>query len=209
MTAFLLSVLVVFCLVVCAEALWRYKDLDPEYTRKFVHISVGTFVAFWPFFLSSLQIALLSLAFVVVVGLSYWLGIFKAIHSVQRPTWGEVFFALSVGVLAYVAGNPWIYLVALLHMSLADGLAASVGTRFGKRTRYTVFGHYKSVVGTLTFMAVSALIFSTYFVLMPHPFTPLVVPLTLAAALLENLGIQGLDNLIVPLLVAVGLNLLG
>lgn len=209
MIPFLLATLVVFLLVVFAELLWRYRNLDPEYTRKFVHISVGTFVAFWPFFLEPLQIAILSLAFVAVVGASYFLNIFKAIHSVQRPTWGEVFFALAVGTVAYIAHNPWVYLVALLHMSLADGLAAIIGLRFGRSTRYKVFGHDKSVVGTLTFMAISTAIFVGFFAVSGHPFTPLFVPVTLAAAVLENAGIQGLDNLLVPLLVAVSLNILG
>jgi len=205
---FILAVAVVFCLVACAELLWRYKDFDPEYTRKFVHISVGTFVAFWPLFLVPLQISLLSLAFVAVVGASYFLGIFKAIHSVQRPTWGEIFFALAVGFLAVIAQDGWIYTIALLHMSLADGLAAMVGTKLGKQTRYYIFGHQKSVVGTLTFAAVSVAIFSGAFVFTPVSFTWAFIPIMLGATVLENLAIQGLDNLLVPVLVALCLNAL-
>ena len=78
MLLFFLVVAVVFLLVVLAEILWHHHDLDPEYTRKFVHITVGTFVAFWPFILSPLEIALLSLAFVSVVGASNKFGVFKA-----------------------------------------------------------------------------------------------------------------------------------
>ena len=205
-TAF--AVLVVFVLVLSGELLWRHKKVHPEYTRKFVHISVGTFVAFWPLFLTPLQIALLSLAFVAVVGVSYVFGIFKAIHSVQRPTWGEVFFALSVGVLAYVANNGWIYTAALLHMGLADGLAAVVGTKFGKSTQYTVLGHRKSAAGTLSFIAVSAIICAGFFAVTLHAFSWWIIPMILGAAALENLAIQGLDNVAVPLFVALWLNML-
>jgi len=208
MLQLILASAAVFFLVIIGELLWRYKDLDPEYTRKFVHISVGTFVAFWPLFLTPLQIALLSLAFVAVVGVSYWFGIFKAIHSVQRPTWGEVFFALSVGFLAYVAHSGPVYTVALLHMSLADGLAAAVGTKFGKSTEYKVFGHTKSLVGTMTFALISAAIFVGFFVTTSSPIAWWFLPVTLAATLLENVAVQGLDNLLVPVLVAVCLNLL-
>lgn len=208
MIPFILTVLAVFLMVVFSELLWRHSNWHPEYSRKFVHISVGTFVAFWPLFLSPLEIALLSLAFVVVVGASYFFGIFKAIHSVQRPTWGEIFFALAVGLLAYVARDGWIYMVALLHMSLADGLAAIVGTKFGKATHYNILGHQKSLVGTATFIVISTAIFLAFFALTPFPFTLWFIPITLAAAAIENVAIQGLDNLLVPLLVAVSLNVL-
>lgn len=203
-----LIILAVFGLITVSELLWRHRDLDPEYTRKFVHISVGTFVAFWPLFLTRNEIVALSAAFVVVVAISSYFNLFTAIHSVQRPTWGEVFFALSVGVLAYVADNGWIYLAALLHMSLADGLAALVGTKYGHRTRYYVFGHAKSVVGTVAFIVVSALIFAGFFKFTPNPFTFWFIPITLTAAFIENIAVRGFDNLLVPLLVAASLNML-
>jgi dolichol kinase len=40
-------------------------------------------------------------------------------------------------------------------MSLADGLAAVIGTRYGNRQKYLVLGYTKSVLGTLTFFVVS------------------------------------------------------
>lgn len=208
MVTLALIVVAVFCLIAVSEILWRHRDVDPEYTRKFIHISVGSFVAFWPLFLTRDEIVALSGAFVLVVALSSYFNVFRAIHSVQRPTWGEVFFALSVGVLAYVAQSGWIYLAALLHMSLADGLAAIVGTKFGRRTRYYVFGHPKSAVGTLAFIIVSAMIFAGFFKFTPNHFTLWLIPITLTAAFIENIAVRGLDNLLVPLLVAVGLNLL-
>lgn len=208
MIALGLVILVVFALLVISELLWRHRDLDPEYTRKFVHITVGSFVAFWPLFLTKNEIVGLSIAFVAVVVLSQYLNAFRAIRSVQRPTWGEVLFAVAVGVLAYVAHSGWIYMVALLHMSLADGLAAIIGIKFGKSSRYYVFGHAKSAAGTLSFFLISCLIFGGYFLFTPNPFTLWFIPIALAATLIENVAIRGLDNLLVPLLVAVSLNFL-
>ncbi len=209
MLAAAIALVIVFALLVAGELLWRGRDIHPEYKRKFVHLTVGTFVAFWPLFLNMYVIVGLSLAFVATVALSSYFNIFKSIHSVQRPTWGEVFFALSVGFLAIVAHNQWIYAAALLHMSLADGLAAIVGTRFRKFCQYHVFGHRKSLAGTATFVVVSWAIFAGYFLLTPSPFTWWFVPISLAAALLENVAVRGLDNLLVPLLVALSLNLVG
>jgi phytol kinase len=198
----------VFLLISVSEILWRYKGMHPEYTRKFVHITVGSLVAFLPLFLSRAEIVGLSAAFVVVVGAGHYLNIFRAIRSVQRPTWGEAFFAIAVGVLAYVAPHGWVYMAALLHMSLADGLAAVIGTKFGKTTSYYVFGYQKSVVGTLTFLVVSAGIFVTYALCSGTGFSVWFIPVALGATVLENIAVRGLDNLFVPLFVAISLNLL-
>src|ERR1700735_297787 len=119
--ALLSSVFVVLALLIISEVWWRNTKVHDEVSRKFVHITVGSFVAFWPFFLSWGQIELLSAVFLVAITLSKYLNIFKAIHSVQRPTGGEIFFALAVGAIALITHNKWIYMTALLQMSLADG----------------------------------------------------------------------------------------
>ena len=208
MIALIATTAVVFLLLCVSELLWRLGDLHPEYTRKFVHVTVGTFVAFWPLFLSRNQIVLLSGAFLAVLAITNYLRVFKAMRSVQRPTWGEAFFAMSVGILAYVAHGGWIYMAALLHMSLADGLAAIIGIKFGKRMRYKVFGHPKSVIGTVTFLIISLAILNGYALFTPATFSLWFLPLSLAVTVIENAGVRGLDNLLVPLLVAVSLNFL-
>ncbi|MFI5271376.1 MAG: hypothetical protein ACHQT9_05040, partial [Candidatus Saccharimonadales bacterium] len=130
------TVVIVFVLLFLNELWWRTHTVHSELSRKFIHVSVGTFVAFWPFFLSWREIQILSLAFLAIVALSKYLNIFQAIHSVTRPTWGEVFFAVAVGLTALITQDKWIYTAALLQMSLADGLAAIIGTRFGNKQKY-------------------------------------------------------------------------
>ena len=204
---FLGAVAVVFCLLVGSELYWRKRQPHSELSRKFVHITVGSFVASWPFFLGWGQIQLLSVAFLVVVSLSKYLKVFQAIHSVQRPTWGEVFFALAVGLTTLVHQNKYLFAAALLHMSLADGLAAIVGTRYGKRSRYYLAGHAKSVVGSATFVLVSLVILAGYGLVAGVTLQPYVLlAIALSAAAIENIGVLGLDNLLVPLLVALALN---
>jgi dolichol kinase len=119
-----LAVGIVFGLLLLSEWGWRNHWLHGEVGRKFVHVTVGTFVAFWPYFLDWTEIRLLSLAFFVVVLASMHLGVFKAIGSVQRPTYGEIFFALSVGLLTIITTSKGIYAAAILQMALADGFAA-------------------------------------------------------------------------------------
>jgi phytol kinase len=199
----ILTVLAVFIVLVVNEALWRKRKTHGEFSRKFVHVTVGCFVAFWPFFLSWRQIELLSLAFLLVVSSSQVLGLFKAIRSVQRPTWGELCFALSVGLVAFATHNKWVYMAAILQMGLADGLAAVVGVRFGRSNSYTIMGHSKSVAGTLTFFVTSILILIAYNHYSPMSLTvPGILSISVIVSLLENASVQGIDNLLVPVVAA-------
>lgn len=203
-----ITIIVILMLLVMSEIIWRWRTVDPEFTRKFVHIFVGSFVAFWPLFLGWKTIIGLSGAFIVAVVVSKYFKIFGAIHSIQRPSWGEVFFALAVGAVAYVTRDGWIYCAALLHMSLADGLAAVIGIKFGKANRYQIFGYTKSITGTATFFVVSLLIFAGYSIGTPADFSYWYIVIAAGATALENGAIHGLDNLLVPMLIAVSLNLL-
>ncbi len=205
----LVIAIVIILLILCiSELLWRHRNIDTELTRKFVHISAGSFVAFWSFFLSRDEIVLLSAAFVLVVLYSSYTQLFKAVHSVQRPTWGEILFAIAVGVLAFVAHSHWIYSASLLIMSVADGMAAIIGLRFGRTNRYKVFGYTKSVVGTLTFFLITMTILTAYAIFVPNIFSTWFIGIAVAATLLENLAVKGFDNILVPLLVAVSLNVI-
>src|SRR6185436_5556240 len=126
----IVAVAVVFLILVFAEYLSRYKGVHSELTRKIVHVLVGMFVAFWPFFLSWQQIQVLSLLFLVVVVISIKLNIFGSIHAVSRNKMGEVLFAVIIGLLAFISSDPWIFAAAMLHLSLADGLAAVIGLAY-------------------------------------------------------------------------------
>ena len=199
-----LTIFSVLFILLANEFWYRIRKPNDELSRKFVHITVGSFVAFWPFFLSWNTIVFLSAAFLAVVLVSKYLNLFQAVHSVQRPTWGEVFFAVAVGLIALMTHDRWIYTASLLVMSLADGLAAVVGSKFGGKYRYSIFGHPKTLVGTLTFFIISVGILNA---INPHLITQIstiwILGISALAAVAENAGIAGADNLIVPVLIAV------
>ena len=201
--AFVLTTLIVLVILLANEFWYRKRAPHDEFSRKFVHITVGSFVAFWPFYLSWDAIRVLSIAFLIVVSVSRMLGLFQAIHSVQRPTWGEVFFASAVGIITLITDNKWVYAAALLQMSLADGLAAVIGTRYSGQHKYSVFSHAKSVAGTTTFFVVSLVVLAVFNSHLPHHLNPAeMVGISALASVLENVFIVGLDNLLVPLVVA-------
>ena len=193
----------VLAILLVAEIGWRKHWLSGEVGRKFVHITVGTFVAFWPLFLDWDDIRILSLAFFVVVLVSMQLGFFKVIKSVLRPTYGEVFFALSVGLLTIITVSKAIYAVAILQMALADGFAAIVGTRYGRENKYHLFGRTKSIVGSLTFFVISLALLVGYSLFSEAGLAMhYVVIAAIGATFIENIAALGFDNLLVPVGVA-------
>lgn len=198
----ILTVIVVLTLLIGNEIWWRRHEVHNEFSRKFIHVTVGSIVATWPFYLSWNEIRLLSVAFLLVVGISKYLHVFRALHSVQRPTWGELYFAIAVGAVTFITQEPWIYMAALLQMSLADGFAGVLGVRFGKQS-YLVFGHRKSFVGSLTFFVVSLGILMFFEQMTGTGRSPLFYTgIAALATMIENFGVKGLDNLLVPVLVA-------
>ena len=201
-----LTVVSIALLLFGNEVWWRKKGFHGEIGRKFIHTTVGSFVAFWPFFMTWNQIRLLSLAFLLVVVISKYLHLFRAIHSVQRPTWGEIYFALAVGAITFITDNKWVYMAALLQMSLADGFAAIIGVRYGMKRHYLILGQVKSLIGTATFIVTSVLILLVFVHLSNIPLSSAtILGLAYLAALIENIGVFGLDNLLVPILVAAAL----
>lgn len=204
LTNMALAVGVVFALLIVSEWGWRRQWLHGEVGRKFIHITVGTFVAIWPYFLDWTEIRLLSLAFFVIVLASMHLGVFRAIGSVQRPTYGEIFFALSVGLLTLITASKGIYAAAILQMALADGFAAIIGGRYGTENKYHLFGRTKSLIGSATFFIISITLLIGYSQLSDNGLAwQYVLGGALGAAILENIAALGFDNLLVPL--AIGL----
>lgn len=205
----ILICLAILSLLLANERWARRYGLHSELSRKLIHVAVGSFVAFWPFLISWQQIRLLSLAFLLVVGVSKHFKLFRALHSVTRPTWGELYFALAVGLTTYLSHDKWIYAVSLLQMSLADGLAAVVGVRYGKGNDYRLWGQRKSLAGSAAFLSVSYILLLGYGLFVQPLGWPLCLGIAAAATVLENFALRGLDNLAVPLFVAAMLRLVG
>lgn len=200
----LLSMAAVGVLLLGNEFWWRHKASHGEHHRKLVHMLVGTFVAFWPFYLSWTDIRIISLAFLLGVALSKGLNIFASIHEVERFSVGEICFALSVGVLTFITHTDWIYAASILLMSLADGAAAIVGLHFGRNNSYKVFGYKKSLAGTGTFFIVSlAILFAAKF-MSGSSIALWVIPVaSIIATGVENITIYGFDDLFLPVVTAV------
>lgn len=210
MIAGLLAMIVVFGLLMVAEKVKDYEHLNTEITRKFIHITVGSFVAFWPFFMSDAVIYAICGAFVAVIVFTRYSGLFPSIHNVQRKTWGDLLFPVGIAGTLFLAHDPWIFTAAILHLSLADGFAALVGARYGKHNAYKIMGYTKTLAGNAAFFVISLGIMVSLVWFDPGNFasisnlTLIIIPIF--TTIIEAISVRGSDNLMVPILLTLLLN---
>ena len=209
MVGFLLAAIGTATVLLVGELLWRYKILKGEKARKFIHIVAATYAAFWPFFVERIYIALLAVVFIITLLIIKRLKIFKSIRAVRRTTYGEIWYALSIGALAMIFQNDYIYMIVVLHMALADGFAAIVGVSMAKHAKQFYFqGSKKSCAGTATFILVSFILNLAYWVLVSRisfngtllGISPIFYSLlsAVALAMVEIIAPNGSDNIAVP-----------
>lgn len=205
MLEFFISVgLALIVLYVSEVILIRRHNVKSELSRKLVHMAHGLAAASWAFFLPYKTIIFIELLFFASVLVVKRARVFKGLSNVGRKTWGEIFFPLGVISVALMNPNKWIFAAAVLHLALADALAALVGTIYGQK-EYFVFRQRKTIEGSLAFWLVSAAIIIWLFSMAPLSFNhagAIILLLPLMAAMLENIGAYGTDNLIVPVFVA-------
>lgn len=204
MLAIILSVLALSVLLFIIEFLGRWKVLGPELKRKSFHVISGSFIAFWPWLMSWRTIELLALIMLVGVIANYRVGVFNFRKGLGRKTYGDAFLAAAVIFAAYFAGSKIFFALAILNVSLADGLAALIGKRYGKNWRYQVFSQTKTVIGTMTFWLVSLVVAAVALLFAKHQinfndYVWLIILLPPVMAALENFSFLGIDNLTVPL----------
>lgn len=209
MLGLLLTIIAVIIILLLNETWWRIRKPNNETSRKTAHILIGSFVAFWPYFLSRLDIIILGLSFFILVSFGMYFKLFDKFRTVTRPTYGELLFSLSVVIISIITTDKLIYLTAILSMGLADGIAAIFSSHFGKSTSFSIFGFTKSLVGSLAFYIMILLLLANYADRVNHPVDGIFyLGLALTVTVLENISIAGIDNLTVPLLITVWLKLI-
>ena len=150
MAALLATLFVAVLILLIGEYLFRAGYIRGEASRKFVHITFGLFVATWPFYLEKNTTMLLSLLLFAGICASYFMHVFKAIHSTRNRFVGEMLYALGIFFASVLAREPWVFTVSVLVLALPDGMAAVVGTH--KKNHTKKLYKRKTVAGTLAFL---------------------------------------------------------
>jgi phytol kinase len=205
----------IFVILALSEILGQKKILTGELQRKFVHIASGSFIASWPWLINWQAIAWIGTAMLLFVLLNHRARIVD-FHS-HRPShgYGDVFFALAVVAGALITDQKAFFAMAMLTMAWGDGIAGLAGQMYGKHWRYKVFGYTKTIIGTMAIWIVSIYILAAGITLMANSvisykhYALLVLFLPPLVAAVENLAVNGFDNLVMPILVIGALSLAG
>lgn len=188
-----------------AESLNRFASLEPEITRKIVHIGTGQVIllAWWLQVPAWVGIGAGILASAIAL-LSYRFPILPGINSVGRKSFGTFFYAVSIGVLVawfWPLQQPQYAALGILVMAWGDGLAALIGRRFGRHC-YELWGDRKSWEGSLAMALATYAVCCSILLAVQGPIWPTwAVPIAVAlfATALEAFSKFGIDNLTVPL----------
>jgi phytol kinase len=211
MVEIIFSGLVLGGLMSLNDWLWRKKILRGEFARKFVHITTGVFTATWPFYMEWRQIQIIWLLGVIFIVLGRRYKIFRSVHDVERLSWGDVLGPFTLGALTLFEPHKAVFSAVVLHVAIADGLAAIIGVKYGKNNQYKVMGATKSIAGSLAFLVCSILINLGLYSFSGLGFGPYgllaLLLLSVGAAMVENIAVRGLDNVLVPVYVLAMLEL--
>lgn len=196
-------------LMLTVRALQVRGLLHGEAARKMAHTGMGLAALAFPYLFSDtwpvLTLAGISIALMLGIKLAAPLRrrLGGVLGSVERQSYGEVYFPLAVAILfAMTRERPILYVVPVLILALGDAAAALIGVRYGRR-KYAATGGVKSAEGSLTFFTITFLVVHVPLLLFTKTGRAECVLIGLIMALLvmeiEAIAWNGLDNLFIPL----------
>ncbi len=184
-------------------ALWtrrRWSD-QPEWSRKVLHIGAGPVVLIaWATGIDR-SIALPVAALITLLAaLNHRLRVLPAIEDVGRHSYGTVAYGAAITLLLalFWPSQPRAVVAGVLVMALGDGLAGLLGPWIPS-PNWLIMGQRKSVVGTTAMAGMALMVLLLLRQLGgsgPGPVA--LVLISLAATLLEQVAVLGLDNFNVP-----------
>ena len=177
-----------------------------ELSRKIVHIGTGPVIplAWWLGIPSNWAIPMAILITIVILINHRW-RLLPAIEDVNRHSYGTVAYALTITLLLifFWPENAAAVCSGVLVMAFGDGLAGLIGRKV-RSPNWLIWGQRKSIAGTLTMAVITLIILFTLNLLIDATFHPLrIFAVTGLAVGLEQLSRWGIDNLTVPMGVAV------
>jgi phytol kinase len=186
----------------------RQKLISGELARKIPHIALSVVFAVMPFFIGLHRLALLATVDIVIAIFVHRFNWFKFSRTIDRKTWGDFFFLFGTIIAALLTRSRWVFAAAILTMGFADAAAALIGKSYGKH-HFKVFDNTKSLEGSLAFVIVAFCIATWVVFVTPAGLSSnwlIVILLPLATSVVEAVAPFGLDNMLVPIFVALVLN---
>ena len=205
----LFVVAVLFASLVIIKIIDKIKPMNGELKRKAFHMTNGIVMLTFPYIFHSLiSVAILAvLAIAVMLVLRFTKlrkSIGSALYSVERESWGEIFFIVAVFLIYWLSkGDPVYYSIPILILTFADSTAALIGKRYSKGNLAQQNEDSKSFEGSFAFFVVAFMATLVPTLLYTNTgreetlYISLIVGFVIA--LVEMISHTGNDNLLIPL----------
>ena len=174
------------------ERLLKFSHIDKSIQRKILHITLALAVITVSFFIQLSDFLFVGLSFAVGAILSRSCNLFPNLSDRRNESYGELFFSIGIILASIISINQKSFVVAMLVLGFADTLAAIVGQRI--KSPKIIFN--KSVAGSTTCLL------ATCFILFVFGYSPLLLIIGILVTLAEMFSPLGIDNAIIPFLVA-------
>ena len=176
-----------------------------ELSRKIVHIGIGPVLPLaWLLDVPTSIAVPCAVVVTLIAFINHRWNLLPAVEDVGRNSYGTVAYGIAICLLLILfwAENPAAACAGVLVMAFGDGLAGLIG-RAVRSPNWTLLDQRKSIVGTTTMAITSAVVLLALVLITQSQLTPLrlLAVCTLAVGL-EQLSLWGIDNLTVPLGVA-------
>ena len=198
MYEFILFLIIYLSLFIGIEILQKLVFNKSIWARKATHILSSIVTFFLPDFFSADEIYLLSLIFIVFLGITKWKKLLS-LHNVKRKTFGEIIYPFSVLTMAFLflPNNEISFKVGILVLGFSDGLAGWIGEKLNYRV-ISIFKHKKSMGGSITFFLSTFSIFIIFFGIEQNVLH--LIGIAVLITIVEFIIIFGFDNLAVPVI---------
>ncbi len=202
---YILSSYGLIALIIILSTLLNKKGvMGSEGSRKFIHIGVANWYFLALIFIEDPNdfwwLIIPPISFVVLNYISYKKQLISSMERDGKGNMGTVYYPIALLVVLILSfrvfNNSYLGLMGVMIMGYGDGLAAVIGSKYGKKD----IGNGKTLLGVLTMFVVS-LITATTIVMILDGIAYLWIGLIIAliATLIEYITPKGLDNLSVPI----------
>lgn len=152
--------------VVVSEILFRL-NIPALIVRKTTHVLSSIATISIPILLNSYSAVIMFFILILLNLLSNKLKFLKGIENGIQNSAGSIYFPIGA-LLSYLVFMVYldqidVYILGILVLGFADGLASVVGTYFGKHKIKISKNQYKSIEGSLAFLIITMIIFLLFF----------------------------------------------
>ncbi len=176
-----------------------------ELSRKIVHIGTGPVLPLaWFLHVPALIAVPCAVVVTLIAFINHRWNLLPAVEDVGRNSYGTVAYGIAICLLLILfwANNPAAACAGVLVMAFGDGLAGLIG-RAVNSPSWAILDQRKSLIGTATMALTSAAVLVFLVLITQSPLAPLrLVAVSTLAVGLEQMSVWGIDNLSVPLGVA-------